>query len=265
MLGSLVVVYPTAHEGGEFVLRHEDEERKLDIKCLRHSASLAFVAFYNDIEREVLKVTSGYRVAVTYNLYLVNPAFDLRAAAAAPKVRSISRLRTALHGLLERPEFMPNGGTLGFGLVHTYPVAFDMNLPSITDYLKGEDAHVYRTCQELQLGPSLLMVYDDNTVDRLKYGIMLDRIIHDPDYDYDCGAYEDTLMEMGGVPVNKTEDVTVDDRIRNELEHINWISPFNDTNQLRDACTARGNEVSQGSIYCSPCIIVCIAPASSRL
>ena len=63
MLGSLVIIYPTAHEGGELVLRHKDHdsEWKFDTNSLtasQSSPSLAYVAFYSDIEHEVLKVTS---------------------------------------------------------------------------------------------------------------------------------------------------------------------------------------------------------------
>jgi len=72
MLGSLVVIYPTAHEGGELVLRHGDHEWKFDANSLtasQSSPSLAYVAFYSDLEHEVLEVTSGRQVTVTYNLY----------------------------------------------------------------------------------------------------------------------------------------------------------------------------------------------------
>lgn len=50
MLGSLVVIYPTAHEGGELVLRHKDCEWEFDAKSLTVSSpSLAYVGFYSDI------------------------------------------------------------------------------------------------------------------------------------------------------------------------------------------------------------------------
>ena len=38
---------------------------------------------------------------------------------------------------------MPDGGTLGFGLAHLYPVTSKTELQEMTSYLKGEDAHVY--------------------------------------------------------------------------------------------------------------------------
>ena len=269
MLGSLVVIYPTVHEGGELVLHHKDREWKLEansLTALSHPPSLAFVAFYSDIEHEVLKVTSGRRVTVTYNLYLVNPISHLRVAA---NVKSASNLQTTLHGLLRRPEFLPHGGTLGFGLAHLYPIAFETKLQVITNYLKGEDAHVYRACRGLQLDPLLQMIYDDNESDS-GYGIMVDKIVRDPDYDCEAEYYETALLEMGGVSVNKTEDLIFNSSrwVRDdwtEGEHIIWVSPFNNRNQLRDNRTTYGNEVSHEYTYCSPCLIVRIAPASDRV
>jgi hypothetical protein len=268
MLGSLVIIYPTAHEGGEFVLRHKDREWKLDTNSLislSHPPSLAYVAFYSDIQHEVLKVTGGCRVTLTYNLYLVDPVSNLRALSV--RQNGVSNLQTTLHGLLKSPEFLPDGGTLGFGLVHLYPITFNTELEDITRYLKGEDAHVYRTCRELQLETSLQMIYDDDERGP-EYGIMLDKIIQDPDYQCESTTYEDTLVDMGGTSVNKTEDVLIRCTrwvVEGDGEPIIWISPFNDRNQLKDVCMRYGNEVTKECIYCSPCMIVRIAPAIDRV
>jgi len=272
MLGSLVVIYPTPHEGGELVLRHKDQEWKFDANTLtasQSSPSLAYVAFYSDIEHEVLKVTSGRRVTVTYNLYLVDPALRPEGSVVTPNAQSVSKLQTTLQGLLKSPEFLPDGGTLGFGLAHLYPVTSDTNLREMTSYLKGEDAHVYRACRELQLQPSLQVIYDDNRY-VLGYGIMLDRVVLNPYYDYTDESYEGTLVNEGGVVVNKTEDLNFDhSRYRayeeGEGEFITWISPFNGRNRLQDINVAYGNEISADYIYCSPCLVVRIAAASDRV
>ena len=273
MVGSLVVIYPTPHEGGELVLRHKDQEWKFDANTLtasKSSPSLAYVAFYSDIEHEVLKVTSGRRVTVTYNLYLVDPALRPEGPAVTPNTQSVSKLRTTLQGLLESPEFLPDGGLLGFGLAHLYPVTFDTNLREMTGYLKGEDAHVYRACRELQLQPSLRVIYDDNR-HGMGYGIMVDKIASNPYYDYEDGSYEGTLIkDLGGVGVNKTEDLDFNrnrylEEDEGEGELITWISPFNGRNRSQDINMAYGNEFSADYIYCSPCIIVRVAAAADRV
>ena len=274
MLGSLVIIYPTPHKGGELVLRHKGHEWKFGAKTLassRPSPSLAYVAFYSDIEHEVLKVTSGRRVTITYNLYLVDPALKLGASAVAPNLTCASSLQTTLQRLLKSPEFLPGGGTLGFGLAHLYPVSSETELQEIVGYLKGEDAHVYRACQELRLNPSLQMIYDDGDNGR-GHGIMVGRIMNCLSYDIHETRYETTLVtEEGGIPVNTTEGLTpddsswVEDRLSERGELIAWVSPFNQRNRLHDINMAYGNSYYANYIYCSPCIIVRIAAAGDRM
>ena len=272
MVGSLVIIYPIAHEGGELVLRHEDNEWKFDANSLtsaQPSPSLAYVAFYSDIEHEVLKVTSGRRVTVTYNLYLVDPASRSKAFTVTQNSKGASSLQTMLRRLLNSSEFLPDGGTLGFGLAHLYPVTFNTELQEMVRYLKGKDAQVYQACQELQLQPSLQMIYDDKWSEVCS--IMRDEIVQDPIYNILAEEkYESALVRDGGVPVNKTEDVTLEDsdgvaREGVEGEFITWISPFNEQNRLQDATVTYGNEVSTGYIYCSPCVIARVAPAIDRV
>src|SRR5205807_5902366 len=73
MIGSLVVVFPTAHKGGTLILRHDGQEYTFDsgLELSRvEKPSIAYVAFYSDVEYEVTLVESGYRVSLTYNLYV---------------------------------------------------------------------------------------------------------------------------------------------------------------------------------------------------
>ena len=276
MLGSLVVIYPTPHEGGELVLRHKDREWKIDAKVLtasQSSPSLAYAAFYSDIEHEVLKVTNGHRITVTYNLYLVDVSSKPRVPAVTTNAQNASKLQTMLQKLLRSPEFLPNGGTLGFGLAHLYPVTPDTDLQEMTSRLKGEDWHVYQACRELQLRPLLRMIYDDEKSGS-EYGIMMDRIAKSPSYDPEQSSYEGALVEdLGGISVNKTEGAAFG-LARNSAwihnydmggEVITWVSPFNERNQVPNISMAYGNEYTAGYIYCSPCLIVRIADASDRV
>jgi len=233
------------------------------------SPSLAYVASYSDIEHEVLQVTSGRRATVTYNLYLVDPALGPETPSVAPNLKSVSNLQVTLQRFLKSPEFLPDGGMLGFGLAHLYPVTFETELREMTNYLKGEDAHVYRAFRELQLQPSLQMIYNDYQ-DGLECGIMLDKIVRSPSYDYEVESYWNALIGLGSVSVNKTEDATSDlpDWTTNDDDReftITWISPFNGWNQLQDFYMAYGNEVSADYIYCSPCLVVHIPAASDRV
>ena len=66
MVGTLVVTLPSSYTGGELVVGLGEER-----KAYRGSrAALSLVAFYADCRHEVLKVRSGYRITLTYNLLL---------------------------------------------------------------------------------------------------------------------------------------------------------------------------------------------------
>ncbi len=73
MFGSLVLVFPAPHEGGALVLCHGGDETAFDsgamLKDAKKEPSIAYVAFFSDVEHEVLPVTAGHRVTLTYNLY----------------------------------------------------------------------------------------------------------------------------------------------------------------------------------------------------
>src|SRR6185437_14701843 len=64
MVGTLVVTLPSSFTGGELIVEHNSE--RTVHRGSRTALSLA--AFYADCRHEVLKVKSGYRITVTYNL-----------------------------------------------------------------------------------------------------------------------------------------------------------------------------------------------------
>lgn len=79
MFGTLVVVLPSAHRGGELVVRHAGREVSVDLSGGEVS-EVAFAAFYADCEHEVLPVAAGNRVCLVYSLIQAHVA--KRGAAA---------------------------------------------------------------------------------------------------------------------------------------------------------------------------------------
>jgi hypothetical protein len=73
MIGSLVVVLPSRHKGGAFVVQHH-EETKVFRGPEQGPTDLSLLAFYADCHHEVQPVTSGYRIALTYHLFCEGPA-----------------------------------------------------------------------------------------------------------------------------------------------------------------------------------------------
>ena len=69
MVATLVIALPSAHEGGELVVRHEGREEAVDFGT-NSQFQTQFAAFYADCEHEIRPVTSGFRLALVYNLTL---------------------------------------------------------------------------------------------------------------------------------------------------------------------------------------------------
>jgi predicted 2-oxoglutarate/Fe(II)-dependent dioxygenase YbiX len=82
MFATLVIVLPSAHSGGELVVRHLGREVTLDLRP-DDPAELGFAAFYADCVHEVRPVVSGYRLTLVYNLRFLKK----RSRLGAPDYR----------------------------------------------------------------------------------------------------------------------------------------------------------------------------------
>jgi hypothetical protein len=81
MFGTLIVVLPSAHRGGELIVRHAGREVTVDMAGAKTS-ELAFSAFYADCEHEVRPITEGDRVCLVYNLIQSRRATASRVLSA---------------------------------------------------------------------------------------------------------------------------------------------------------------------------------------
>ncbi|KAI0365156.1 hypothetical protein BV20DRAFT_982762 [Pilatotrama ljubarskyi] len=114
MFGSLVVVFPTPHEGGQLVLRKEKRSLLTGL-----NDRIAHIAFFSDVEHEVLPVLSGHRVTLTYNLYIANEPDNARPKGLTilhPLHSNPNAVKDALVAFLNDPKVPPRGGMLGFWL-----------------------------------------------------------------------------------------------------------------------------------------------------
>lgn len=167
MIGSLVVIFPTAHTGGTLTLRHDSKEYTFDSGLELSNAekpSIAYVAFYSDVEHEVSVVKSGHRVSLTYNLYVSDATQqkDILSIPSDSVMLNELNLKQALSDLLDEKTFLPEGGTIGFGLLHKYPVSKTKGtLESVLRCLKGSDAAIRRVCTSLGLELKPKVIYKE--------------------------------------------------------------------------------------------------------
>ena len=67
MFATLVVVLPSAHEGGELVIRHDGREESVALAS-DDLGVVRWAAFYADCRHEVRPIRAGYRISLVYNL-----------------------------------------------------------------------------------------------------------------------------------------------------------------------------------------------------
>ena len=154
MFGSLVLCLPLPFTGGSLVTRHQGQQICFDWSSSPETTNdkICWASFFSDVEHEVLPVTSGYRVTLTYNLYQ-NFKMETLSTFDVTAVPLYTELCTAL----QTPHFMRQGGILGFGCQHVY-VMKDLNISYtliaenfLPRLLKGADRIVYSVSKSLGL------------------------------------------------------------------------------------------------------------------
>lgn len=83
MVATLVLVWPSAHIGGELRVCHRDTEVRFPSQHLRADA-IRWFAFYADCRHEVVPVTEGWRIVLTFDLVLPTDSAHPRTPVHAP-------------------------------------------------------------------------------------------------------------------------------------------------------------------------------------
>lgn len=152
-IGSLVVCLPCVHQGGQLEVRHEGRTMTFDWSMPETARpEIQWAAFYSDCEHEVMEVTSGHRITLTYNLYaslITGPPQVGNGLMDPTQLQQYG----ILHSLFLQENFMPDGGYLGVHTSHAYPhTSKSARLPST---LKGADMVAWETFGALGCGVRL--------------------------------------------------------------------------------------------------------------
>ncbi|KAF8915525.1 hypothetical protein CPB85DRAFT_1432835 [Mucidula mucida] len=253
MFGSLVIVFPTPHEGGTLILRDEGLEWTFDAAQLLASVTseapkVAYVAFYSDVEHEVMPVVSGSRVTLTYNLY-----FEDLDSVVAPVFTSQGKDHTIKDGfqqLIADTTFLPNGGLLGFTLSHSYPLRYKTPLghkvSELLPYLKGSDALIYSACRELGLKVQLNVHYTNEGTYR-----STTPIADDGEDEYsDADVFLDEAFGRRDQYDDEPEEVAVADA------GVLWVVRRPTNNGVESDFIIYGNQHSIACVYGVVCLII---------
>ena len=260
MFGSLVIFFPTAHEGGSLLMRKNGVEWSFDSsKVLADDGEprLGYVALYSDVEHEVAAVTSGYRVTITYNLYFDHPS-SYKLPKPLSSVSAMNNLKDELSSLLIDPEFLPEGGYLGFGLEYAYslPTSSWAELSHLEDRLKGVDADLMQAFKELSLVTSFWSVieYDYNL-------FACENRIPDSEGDSfgENKGFMEWMIEDEDALVLKAEDSDTEVNIG-----INWVKDLVKAHRGEQSFINYGNESYTDYAYHNVCLIAKVGKPGTR-
>jgi hypothetical protein len=163
-----VVSLPCDHEGGQLAVRNAGNEVVFDWSKSANATDtepcIKWAAFYSDCQHEVLQVTSGHRITLTYNLYVTRGLGHLAGAATALDATTLPLYKT-LQTALEKPDFFHKGHVIAVWLTHAYAHSTKNNnfLPAS---LKGADMSLYEAAIALGLRCQVVPVIPDGGYNR---------------------------------------------------------------------------------------------------
>ncbi|KAF8656949.1 hypothetical protein AX16_002304 [Volvariella volvacea WC 439] len=135
MFATVIIVLPSAYTGGEVHVSLGSKEKAFDFAQNSGSTTSVF-AWYTDVVHSVKPITSGYRLALSYNL--IFRSHNSRQLAPQPVHSSLPRLRkilTAWH----RGLYPSSHDVLAYSLDHQYSIN---ELKTGRAGLKGQDAYL---------------------------------------------------------------------------------------------------------------------------
>ncbi|KAI0052192.1 hypothetical protein FA95DRAFT_1602140 [Auriscalpium vulgare] len=271
MFASLVVVFPTSHEGGALVLRHGGEEWTFDsAKALQDAedpSSVAYITFFSDVEHEPEPWEGGgKRLHVLYSL-LEEAAHLLPAEAVSDAVHDL--LRDMKHMVRPRvpagaPPADPRAASSHVYPVFTAPLdPTSASLAHVRRLLKGSDALVYRACAALGLQARLCYYiygkkdsgWPDGSPPSPGGGGFHDVLGEQRLYMRDDMRYEQPFeVRVGGTVVYDPAARRVGERVSWITMPVSWSQPM----------VVYGNEASMGWTYADICLIVRIGKPVER-
>lgn len=94
--------------GGQLAVRHSGREVVFDWADAK-KPSIQWAAFFSDCEHEILEVTDGYQLILTYNLFWISYGPALMSNHLGVLEQESFHFFACLKSLLDCPTFLPEG------------------------------------------------------------------------------------------------------------------------------------------------------------
>ncbi|KAG2150632.1 uncharacterized protein EDB93DRAFT_1249642 [Suillus bovinus] len=259
---TVLVVFPTDIEGGALLLRQGHHEWTIDFAKLfarMTQTSVAFLAFYDDVQVAVRKITSGHRVILTYRLHFPTDDDISLATLERKGVYDVNSLTTGIIKLLLDPDVLPEGGYLAFGLHNQY-MSRSRSVADVDSHLKGTDAMIACVLSSLSIPWSVRILY--RNVGWTEFSFLADHIV-------DLSGHDEVhhLVKTLGSPEvvcfvgargksdrrrAKSDEYVVEGKVPTD---IMLVSTRPSAWGFHSHYVAGGREVTMGSFYGDVCII----------
>jgi hypothetical protein len=158
-----VVSLPSDHEGGQLAVGNAGNEVRFDWSKSANDTDtrpcIKWAAFYSDCQHEVLEVTSGHRITLTYKLFVTRGLGHLAGRATVLNTATLPLYKT-IRTALRKPDFFREGHVIAIWLTHAYAHTTKRSnfLPAS---LKGADMSLYETALALGLRCRVVPVGSD--------------------------------------------------------------------------------------------------------
>ena len=221
---------------------------------------LGYVALYSDVEHEVAVVTSGHRITITYNLYFDHPSSP-NLPTPLSSMSAMNNFKDELSTFLIDPEFLPDGGYLGFGLEYAYSLSNCWSkLSNLENRLKGVDADLMQAFKALSLVTSFWSVidHDDNLFaceDRIPDAVSMG----DCHFGDNGQHFTDWMVVDERALVLKSDDGYTKVNIR-----VNWVKKLVKAQWGKQSFINYGNESFADHAYHNVCLIVKVGKPGRR-
>ena len=222
----LVLIFPTSYEGGQITFYSDEKEWTFDPHELIQdayvdweddsTAPVCYIISQYDDKQEIARVVSGYRVSLSYNIYTHGLVCERNEILRATNLED--SIVAALKAALADQDFLPEGGALGFGLIHEYPLETGKKCHSesktrrVFNALAGMDAIIRDACVSVGLQTSVRFLFEDgdkkfvlHSEDDFPHDCRIDIEegvlfqVRDPIV-IECGYYESDSEGCGGIP-----------------------------------------------------------------
>ncbi|OCH92820.1 hypothetical protein OBBRIDRAFT_811453 [Obba rivulosa] len=263
MFGSLAVIFPTTHEGGALVLRHNEKEWQFD-SCELLSQQSEF-----DVEHEVLHVKSDYRVTLTYNLYFSDAGQTAVCAVPRSLATNDATFGTALRTLLDDLISLPGDGCLGSGLYHQYTLKAQGSNANAMEAERRNYWLSFRTSKGLT---PLFATSVENLGWIPHVGSFTPvEIMCDEPYVLDMNVTIDgteSLCEIlrynGGLLLNTARTRRTNYAVHKPDIIVRWVTKTPAVNFVKHTYMAYGNEMTVAYSYSRICLLVKVGKAGER-